>query len=148
MAESAIDYYKILSVASNASDSDIKLSYRKLSLRYHPDRGGSAHAMAMLNEAYRVLSTPHLRRKHDDTLAHVAGEDGFVEIRQESAMQSKVASVKQHATESEAKWSWGWAFALLVLVIGGAQLYANTHAFEKSSVGSSVVEAAGGESEN
>ena len=36
------DYYKILGVQSNSNSDDIKKSYRKLSLKHHPDRGGDA----------------------------------------------------------------------------------------------------------
>ena len=37
------DYYKILGVQSNSNADDIKKSYRKLSLKHHPDRGGDAN---------------------------------------------------------------------------------------------------------
>ena len=36
------DYYKILGVSEDASDGDIKKAFRKLAVKYHPDRGGDA----------------------------------------------------------------------------------------------------------
>jgi hypothetical protein len=59
------DFYTLLSVPKKASGGDIKTKYRQLSLKYHPDYGGSTEKMIALNEAYRVLSNPLLRREYD-----------------------------------------------------------------------------------
>ena len=48
------DYYKILGVQSNSNADDIKKSYRKLSLKHHPDRGGDANDFKKINEAYQT----------------------------------------------------------------------------------------------
>jgi molecular chaperone DnaJ len=62
----AIDYYRTLGVTRDASDEDIKKSYRKLVMQYHPDRNpGNAEAEAKireLNEAYDVIGDPEKRR--------------------------------------------------------------------------------------
>ena len=51
-----IDYYNVLGINKNASQDEIKKTYRKLSLKHHPDRkGGSADAFKKINEAYEVL---------------------------------------------------------------------------------------------
>ena len=49
------DYYKILGVSENASDSDIKKAFRKLAVKYHPDRGGDENKFKEANEAYDTL---------------------------------------------------------------------------------------------
>ncbi len=63
------DYYNILEVNRNASQEDIKKSYRKLALKYHPDRNpGDKEAeekFKKLAEAYEVLSDPEKRRQYD-----------------------------------------------------------------------------------
>ena len=70
MATSKRDYYEILSVARTASGDEIKRSYRRLAMKYHPDRadGNKAESEAAFKEcaeAYEVLSDPEKRRRYD-----------------------------------------------------------------------------------
>ena len=63
------DYYEILGVARNASEQDIKSAYRKLALKYHPDRNpGDKQAEDQFKEAaeaYSVLGDPDKRARYD-----------------------------------------------------------------------------------
>ena len=49
------DYYAILKISPSANSDEIRIAYRKLAKQNHPDLGGSAQAMADINEAYSVL---------------------------------------------------------------------------------------------
>ncbi|KAH9029466.1 hypothetical protein EDB84DRAFT_1496401 [Lactarius hengduanensis] len=60
------DYYKVLGVARDADEKTIKKAYRKAALSAHPDKGGSEAKMAVVNEAYEVLSNPELRQRFDN----------------------------------------------------------------------------------
>ena len=63
------DYYAILGVSKTASGEEIKKNFRKLALKYHPDRNpGDKNAEASfkeISEAYEVLSDPEKRQKYD-----------------------------------------------------------------------------------
>ncbi len=64
------DYYKLLEVDRNASEAEIKKSYRKLAMKYHPDRNKDNPTEAekkfkQIKEAYEVLSDPKKRSAYD-----------------------------------------------------------------------------------
>ena len=60
--------YKILEVEPNASTLEIKKSYHRLALRFHPDRNSSEFFQEKFKDitsAYKVLSNPEKRKKYD-----------------------------------------------------------------------------------
>ena len=63
------DYYEILEVARTASESEIKSAYRKLALKYHPDRNPGDTAaedkFKAAAEAYAILADPQKRSRYD-----------------------------------------------------------------------------------
>ena len=63
------DFYKILGVAKDASDADIKKAYRKLARQHHPDTNAGDAASEKkfkdISEAYSVLSDPEERQQYD-----------------------------------------------------------------------------------
>jgi len=73
------DYYEILGVPKNADENEIKKAYRKLAIKYHPDKNpGNSEAEAKFKEvsgAYDVLSNPQKRAQFDQ-FGHVGGMGG------------------------------------------------------------------------
>ena len=69
------DYYKILGILKGASDDDVRKAYRKMALKFHPDKNKSAGAeekFKEIAEAYEVLSDKRKREIYDKY-----GEEGL-----------------------------------------------------------------------
>ena len=87
----APDYYKILEVSRDATESEIKKAYRKLALKYHPDRNqndpSAEKRFKEVSEAYSVLSDDEKKKQfdtfgtvHEDSLSF--GDDIFLPIEE------------------------------------------------------------------
>jgi molecular chaperone DnaJ len=63
------DYYEVLGVTKGATEQELKQAYRRLAVKYHPDKNpGDKQAeerFKEINEAYQVLSSPDLRARYD-----------------------------------------------------------------------------------
>ena len=65
------DYYKILGIKKNATETEIKKAYRKLALKWHPDKNPNNREEAeekfkKINEAYSILSDKNKRNEYDN----------------------------------------------------------------------------------
>ncbi|XP_062230663.1 uncharacterized protein LOC133928373 isoform X1 [Phragmites australis] len=70
-----VDYYKVLGVGRGATEDELKKAYRRLAMKYHPDKNPSPQADSLfkqVSEAYDVLSDPQKRAVYDQY-----GEDGL-----------------------------------------------------------------------
>lgn len=74
------DYYEVLGVSKNATDEELKKAYRKLAIKYHPDKNpGDKEAEEKFKEAaeaYDVLSNKEKRARYDQ-FGHAGSQQGF-----------------------------------------------------------------------
>lgn len=78
------DYYEVLGITKNATEKEIKTAYRKLAMKFHPDKNKDADAESKfkeINEAYEVLSDSQKRSQYDqfghDAFGQYGGSQGF-----------------------------------------------------------------------
>ena len=76
------DYYEVLGVSKNASDAEIKAAYKKMAIKYHPDRNPdnkeAEEKFKEAAEAYDVLHDPEKRQRYDQFgFAGMNGQSGF-----------------------------------------------------------------------
>ena len=78
------DYYETLGVEKGSSAEQIKKTFRKLSMKHHPDRGGDKATFQKINEAYQVLGDPTKRRNYDmqkeNPLGNLFGQNGNADM--------------------------------------------------------------------
>lgn len=69
MAETTTTYYDVLQVERDATPDGVRMAYRRLAQKYHPDKmpgnANAVRAMTAINAAYEVLSDGHRRAEHD-----------------------------------------------------------------------------------
>jgi molecular chaperone DnaJ len=75
------DYYEVLGVSKGASESEVKKAYRKLALKYHPDKNpddeSASEKFKEAAEAYEVLSDPQKKQRYDQFGHQGMGGQGF-----------------------------------------------------------------------
>lgn len=113
------DYYYFLGLSTNASAEDIKKAYRKLSLKYHPDRNADdddffVERFRETQEAYEALIDPERRRIYDEQLASVQRN---VKSRMPPRIQNFNANTIRAFVGEEIRLNWQTYDADLVKII-------------------------------
>ncbi|WVZ06307.1 hypothetical protein V8G54_019653 [Vigna mungo] len=97
MSNDAVCFYSVLGIGKHSSDGEIRCAYRRMALKWHPDRCSKDPKFALeakkqfqhVQEAYSVLSNTGKRRIYDAGLFGLIGEDddeGFVDFMQEMVL--------------------------------------------------------------
>lgn len=79
MANAQTDYYELLGISKSASEAELKKAYKRLAMKYHPDRNPDEAAAAKfkdINKAYAVLSDPEKRARYDQFGADAVDQMG------------------------------------------------------------------------
>ena len=100
-----IDYYNILGLSKNASESDIKKAYRKLARKYHPDLNPNDKVAEQkfkeVNEANEVLANPENRKKYDQYGEHWQHAEDYEKAKQQQSQQKAYSSSHGNYSDKE-----------------------------------------------
>lgn len=104
-----IDYYKVLGVAKNASEDEIKKAYRKLARKYHPDvnpNDKEAHKKFQeINEANEVLSDAEKRKKYDQYGKDWKHAEEFEKAKQQQSHYANAGQQQFYGNSNEGDFS-------------------------------------------
>jgi len=101
------DYYATLNVSPTATPQEIKKSFRKLAMKYHPDKNkdeGAQEKFQELSEAYSILSDSEKRAEYDELYmddTFVEEEPATEEFADEDSFQEDTQSEPNHQDDSE-----------------------------------------------
>ena len=116
MADTATTYYDVLQVARDATAAEVRMAYRKLAQKYHPDKmpgnANASRAMAAINAAYEVLSDSHRRAEHDLWIRRA--ERTALPLPPGPAVPKDLWDVLHPATS----WPWYLLFCTFVIAFG------------------------------
>lgn len=93
------DYYKILNVNPDASATSIKQSYRKLAMKYHPDKNPqdelSAAVFSEIAEAYSILGNPSARKNYNNERYHTGVSEYIKPAESIESLLNKASYLKK-----------------------------------------------------
>ncbi|NOL48510.1 DnaJ type III chaperone protein [Synechococcus sp. MIT S9220] len=103
------DPYAVLEVTSNATQAELKASYRRLVKQHHPDAGGDEERILMLNAAWEKIGDPEARRSFDREYG--SSESAREEARARGARNARASQAArrasgQGASEDQALSTW------------------------------------------
>ena len=92
------DHYKTLEVSHNAEDKDIKKAFRRLALRYHPDKNPqniqeAGEKFKEINEAYEILGDKRKRQQYDNQTSLINYSYNKVNVKETDENNSVPVSV-------------------------------------------------------
>jgi tetratricopeptide (TPR) repeat protein len=127
------DFYEILGVSQTASQTQIKVAFKKMAMRYHPDRNpGNKQAeetFKLLNEAYHTLSDP-IKRSRYNSRFHIITEElneaYWQEIKRKRYQQWKRSQDNRYRLDKNYFKIQGLAFLVFLLISGFCFAIINT----------------------
>lgn len=107
------DHYQILGLRHGASEDDIKKAFKKLAIKYHPDKTSDKehHALFIkINEAYETLKEAETRRAYDKTQGFASSGASQAQYSSYNPQQSLSSSSSSYTSSSTYTYSYGSSF--------------------------------------
>jgi DnaJ-like protein len=122
-----VTHYEVLGVSREATTAQVRDAFRRLARAHHPDTSpsGSAESLAPINEAWRVLGDPVLRREYDRSLAAAA------EARPSVEQEWAPAAVFVQPPES----TFPWRFLMALAIVGIGFVLVGVFTYQPSKPG-------------
>ena len=138
------NYYKLLKISENSSQKEIQSAYRKIALKYHPDKQpeekGAEEYFKIVTEGYNILSNPRKKRGYDVLLKNIAEIEkqnryehsyGRGDNRHPENIKSKIERIRKFKIEEsielykkrEKQLSHKYRYPIIILAIMSGYLY-------------------------
>ena len=93
---SNITHYKVLGISQKATREEIKISFKKMALKYHPDRGGHEDDFIKIKQAYEILYDTELRKLYDDNILELKSKSPVKSKNKKSKKTQRISRHKLH----------------------------------------------------
>ena len=122
-------YYQILGVSEHASQAEIKIAFKQLAVKYHPDKNQSDPGMEELfkevNHAYQILSNPYEKARYDIKLKygtyqpnHTPSPPRYAPGRKGGRTQYSEPKVNYRENWIATAYAWGFTFIVAIVIMG------------------------------
>ena len=116
------NYYNILGVPENASDIAIAEAYKKLAIKFHPDKNSGdlffAERFKQVNEAYQVLAKKDERKNYDEMLFNYLDAYEILKQQQHNEQLNRSVNRKKINLHNKNNYSW-WMIGCVAIVCAG-----------------------------
>ena len=134
------NYYNILGVPENASDIAIAEAYKKLAIKFHPDKNSGdlffAERFKQVNEAYQVLAKKDERKNYDEMLFNYLDAYEILKQQQHNEQLNRSVNRKKINLHNKTNYSW-WMIGCVAIVCAGILFWlkdSNNKGFTKGEV--------------
>ena len=122
------NYYNILGIPENASDTAIAEAFKKLAVKFHPDKNEGdlffAERFKQVNEAYQVLVKKDEKRDYDEMLYNYSDAYEILKQQQHNEHLNRSVNRKKNSSHKKSNYTW-WMIGCVALICAGILFWLN-----------------------